>query len=60
MDRPPLGLKPRHIHDDARMLEIIYAIVRHEEARTPIPKEWWEEMRDLMARKNIRAMLGQE
>lgn len=42
---PPLGLKPRKIHDRDRMNEIISAIERYSEATMPIPKEWTDELR---------------
>ena len=44
---PPLGLKPRKIHDRDRMNEIISAIERYSEALMPIPKEWTIELREL-------------
>ena len=45
---PPLGLKPRKIHDRDRMNEIISAIERYSEASMPIPKEWTYELRDIV------------
>lgn len=44
---PPLGLKPRKIHDRDRMNEIISAIERYSEESMLIPKEWTDELRDL-------------
>ena len=45
--KPPLGLKPRKIHDQDRMNEIISAIERYSEESMLIPKEWTDELRDL-------------
>src|SRR6476646_7268944 len=46
--KPPIGLRPRWIHDQDRSLEIIDAARRYAEARKPIPVEWIDEFRELM------------
>lgn len=46
--KPPLGLKPRKIHDQDRMNEIISAVERYSKASMPIPKEWTDELRDIV------------
>lgn len=46
--KPPLGLKPRHIHDSERIDEILCAIERYIDASMPIPKSWVNELRDLL------------
>lgn len=45
--KPPVGLKPRYIHDSERIDEILYAIERYTDANMSIPKSWIEELRDL-------------
>lgn len=39
MQKPPLGLKPKHIHDLERIQEIREAITRYKESNFPIPYE---------------------
>ena len=39
-ERPPLGLKPKWIHDQQRQGEIMDAINRYLEAGKTPPKEW--------------------
>ena len=41
---PPLGIKPRTIHDEQRRDEIIDACNRYIEAKKAIPYEWIEEL----------------
>ena len=38
--RPPIGLKPKFIHDQERQIAIIDAINRYLEAGKSPPKEW--------------------
>lgn len=45
--KPPMGVKPRHIHDMERFREIIDAINRYSDANLPVPKEWVREIRDI-------------
>lgn len=45
---PPLGLKPKYIHDKTRIKEILDAMERYSEQRFPIPIEWIEELRELI------------
>ena len=45
---PPLGLKPKYIHDKTRIKEILDAMERYSEQRFPIPLEWIEELRELI------------
>lgn len=49
-EKPPLGVKPRWLHDKARLLDVLAAIARYVEASKPLPLEWVEEMADLMDR----------
>ena len=46
--KPPVGLKPRYIHDGERIDEILCAIERYTDANMSIPKSWVEELRDLL------------
>jgi len=39
-DRPPLGLKPRKLHDESRLKEILAAMTRYAEAGEEIPEKW--------------------
>lgn len=45
--KPPLGLKPKNIHDEERMSDIAQAISRYIEAVKTIPTEWVEEYNEL-------------
>ena len=44
----PVGLKPKYIHDKARVLEILDAMERYSYQRFPIPIEWIEELKELI------------
>lgn len=44
---PPLGLKPRNIHDAQRATDIYQAIGRYVAANKRIPAEWYEELQQL-------------
>jgi hypothetical protein len=41
--RPPLGIKPKWLHDEQRREDIIEAAFRCYEAKKPIPIEWINE-----------------
>lgn len=45
---PPLGLKPKWIHDLQRRREIFEAMERYSDAGKPIPREWIDELRELV------------
>lgn len=47
-EKPPIGIKPRYIHDEERKQEIMDAMVRYSNAFKPIPVEWLDELRDLI------------
>lgn len=47
MQKPPIGLKPRWIHDSQRAKEILDAIERYTDSNMSIPKAWIEELKDL-------------
>lgn len=42
--KPPLGLKPRCVHDGERAMAIMAAMKRYIEKHKPIPKEWADEL----------------
>ena len=44
--KPPLGLVPRFIRDEARVKEILEAIGRYNEAGKPVPQEWLDELNE--------------
>ena len=48
IQKPPIGLIPRYIHDGKRIDEILNAIERYTDANMPIPKSWIEELRDIL------------
>lgn len=49
--RPPIGLKPRYIHDHERYIEICGAIQRYYDAGKKIPVEWIEEYNELVEKE---------
>lgn len=46
--KPPLGLKPRWLHEKQRIEEICDAMERYAQTRIPVPVEWIAELRDLL------------
>ena len=46
-DKPPLGLRPKLIHDHGRKLEIVEAIHRYLSRDMNPPKEWVKELASL-------------
>jgi len=47
-ERPPLGLRPKHIAREMRRMEVREAINRYLHADRAIPLEWIEEYNELM------------
>ena len=47
VDPPPLGLKPRKLHDEERTVEVLNAIRRSVAAGKDIPAEWVREYLEL-------------
>ena len=47
-EKPPIGIKPRYIHDGERLREILNAMDRYSKASKHIPGEWIDELRDLI------------
>jgi hypothetical protein len=50
--KPPLGLVPRFIRDEARVKEIIEAIARYNEVGKPVPQEWLDELNEKAPKEN--------
>lgn len=50
---PPIGLKPKKIHIQQRVLEILYAMIRYAENDKKIPKEWFDELIDLFVETSL-------
>lgn len=48
--KPPIGLKPRKIHEQERGLEIVWAMQRYIDAGVEIPGEWLDELRQIHGR----------
>ena len=48
IEKPPLGIKPRHVHDSERAIEIAKAIARYIEARKKVPIEWTDELMEIL------------
>ena len=46
--KPPLGLKPKYIHEAERKQEICDAMMRYAEAKMPVPVEWVSELNGLL------------
>ena len=49
--KPPLGLKPRSIVADHRVMDICSAIARYGQADMKIPECWTDELLDILANK---------
>lgn len=47
LEKPPLGVMPRHIWDRKRQTELAEAMQRYLEAGKHIPKEWIDEYNEL-------------
>ena len=52
MEKPPLGLTPKYIHDNMRISEIINAVYRYMDVRKEIPEEWIKEYNELCRNLN--------
>lgn len=54
MNRPPLGLMPKNIHDTTRALDILDAMERYALAGMPAPVEWVLELKEIYPwRRNL-------
>lgn len=52
--KPPLGVMPRHLHDEKRREEIQAAIIRYAEAGQPVDPAWVEEYNELTNKEASR------
>ena len=50
--KPPIGLMPKHIHDEMRFNEVSKAIAKYYSAGLKIPIEWIKEYNDYI-RNNL-------
>lgn len=50
-EKPPLGVAPRHIHDEMRRQDLAAAITRYAETGNEAPVEWVEEYNELTKRR---------
>ena len=48
--KPPLGLRPRYLHDEERLTELRDCIDRHTDGRYPIQLEWVIEYNELVTK----------
>lgn len=48
IEKPPLGLTPKHIRQSQRLNEIRGAIARYYDANKELPIEWVEEYNELI------------
>jgi hypothetical protein len=51
MEKPPLGLMPKHIHEAKRKQEILEAVMRYMNRNKAVPIEWVEEYNELVRSK---------
>lgn len=47
-NKPPLGLKPKRIHDAERSTEIMRAVLRYEDQWMTVPVEWLAELHAIL------------
>ncbi len=48
--KPPLGVKPRWLHDEQRLQDLGGAIYRYLSDKMPIQTEWIEEYNEILKR----------
>lgn len=53
-NKPPLGVMPRHVHEQLRIQDLTRAIQRYAMACRHIPNEWIEELKELNDRNSNR------
>ena len=58
--KPPLGITPREILDEERLIEITGGIQRYIEADVTIPISWMEELNEITARMKQRSIKREE
>ena len=55
--KPPIGIIPKHIHQEKRFVDLCGAICRYYEAGLQIPIEWIEEYNELVLIIKTKASL---
>lgn len=50
--KPPLGVKPRWLHDEERLKDLGGAIYRYLNEQYPITLDWIKEYNELISRRN--------
>ena len=45
--KPPLGIKPKKVWLEDRLVEVTAAITRYASSGTSVPPEWFEEFHEL-------------
>jgi hypothetical protein len=58
--KPPLGLKPKKLHNECRVNDIYSAIKRYHEAGRIVPSEWIDELTVLLDDINYLNSMGDE
>lgn len=48
IEKPPLGIKPKWLWKEERLLELVRCISRHAQASAPVKQEWIDEMDELI------------
>lgn len=56
--KPPIGLMPRFVWEERRLVNIVAAMVRYENAGLEIKSEWIEEYEELNAKIKLRSKYG--
>lgn len=61
LNKPPIGIKPKYIHDEQRQQELKMAIARYLNEDAVIPIEWIKEYNELtytIKRRNLEISLN--
>lgn len=48
MEKPPIGLRPKSIHERDRAIEILQAIERYVIAGVKVPAHWISELKEIV------------
>lgn len=54
MNKPPLGVTPKYLWDERRIRDLMGATARFIDEGEPVPKEWVEELLDLLTANQPR------
>ena len=47
-EKPPIGLKPKYIHDYDRSMDILAAMKRYNDVGKEIPEDWFSELAEII------------